>query len=235
MQAQAGQDLRTIVARKEIERRAGEGLFLWGIGNAPARQIGYLARMAMHVDVVFSVMKTKPKLADRYPRELWVWRGYVDIYGNTQPLPRHVLVMSGNRGKVSPHRVHYALVCEKDGPLTLKCIRPFDLTAYRNVGGTGAPVAASQVTALLRRVAGEKLDGSYNIDMRARLAENYWVKLADPRRLDDRQQQLADRWMGMVTTFSVDTWMDLTTRLREGPSVDAHFNEPRLFSNGGGL
>lgn len=231
MQAQAGQDLRTIVARKEVERCAGESLFLWGIGNAPARQIGYFSRLAMHVDVVFSVMKTKPKLVDRYPRELWVWRGYMDRFGNTQPLPNHVLVMSGNRGQVSPHRVHYALVCKSDCPLMLKCIRPFDSTAYRNVGGTGAPVAASQVTALLRRVAGEKLEGSYSIDMRAGLTGDYWVKLTDPRRLDDRQQQLADRWMGMIATFSVNAWTDLTARLREGPSVDDHFNQPRLFSD----
>lgn len=101
--------------------------------------------------------------------------------------------------------------------------------AYRNVGGTGAPVAASQVTALLRRVAGEKLEGSYSIDMRAGLTGDYWVKLTDPRRLDDRQQQLADRWMGMIATFSVNAWTDLTARLREGPSVDDHFNQPRLF------
>jgi hypothetical protein len=137
-----------------------------------------LARLAMHVDVVFSVMKTKPKLVDRHPRELWVWRGYTDRYGNTQPLPNHVLVISGNRGQVSPRRVHYALICKSDWPLTLECIRPFDVTAYRNFGGTGAPVAASQVTALLRRVSGEKLEGPYSINMRAHLTGDYWVKLA---------------------------------------------------------
>ena len=37
MQAEAGQRLETIIARKEIERQAGEGLFLWGVGSAPSR------------------------------------------------------------------------------------------------------------------------------------------------------------------------------------------------------
>lgn len=33
MQAEAGQSLDAIVRRKELEREANGGLFLWGVGN----------------------------------------------------------------------------------------------------------------------------------------------------------------------------------------------------------
>jgi hypothetical protein len=61
MQAEAGQELAAIMARKELERLAGDGLFFWGIGNAPSRAVGQLARVGHEIDVVFSVMKSRPK------------------------------------------------------------------------------------------------------------------------------------------------------------------------------
>ena len=35
MQAESGQNIEVIIARKELERRTGGGLFFWGVGNAP--------------------------------------------------------------------------------------------------------------------------------------------------------------------------------------------------------
>lgn len=67
MQAEAGQPIETIVARKELERQAGDGMFMWGVGNAPALLINTLARLEQRVPVVFSLMKTKPKAVDLAP------------------------------------------------------------------------------------------------------------------------------------------------------------------------
>ena len=39
MQSEAGEGLPKILRRKDLERRAGAGLFFWGVGNAPARAI----------------------------------------------------------------------------------------------------------------------------------------------------------------------------------------------------
>lgn len=67
MQAEAGQGLDEIVARKERERRAGGGTFFWGVGNAPAAIVNVLARAAMPVRAIFSVMKSRPKAVDVSP------------------------------------------------------------------------------------------------------------------------------------------------------------------------
>ena len=49
MQVEAGQALESIIARKEIERRAGGGLFFWGVGNAPSTAINALARLEIAI------------------------------------------------------------------------------------------------------------------------------------------------------------------------------------------
>lgn len=64
MQAEAGQQIETIVSRKELERRAGNGSFMWGVGNPPAIITGALARAKVPVHVIFSMMKSRPKAVD---------------------------------------------------------------------------------------------------------------------------------------------------------------------------
>src|SRR5205807_8143218 len=78
MQAESGQDIQTIIARKELERRAGDGLFFWGIGNAPSRAIRSHAAGGEDIDVVFSLMKIRPKARDISPAGILAWRTYFD-------------------------------------------------------------------------------------------------------------------------------------------------------------
>jgi hypothetical protein len=174
MQAEAGEGLARIVRRKDLERRAGKGIFFWGVGNAPSRAIPALARAGAAIDVLFSVMKSKPKTQDLAPSRVVAWQNYVDLDGVIKPIPANVLVTS----RANSRNHHYALVCQSEIALDVSDQGPFDVSAYRNYGAGGA-VGASQVTALLERCAPDETP-AYRVAMRARLTGGFWVKLVDP-------------------------------------------------------
>ncbi|MDX8449628.1 hypothetical protein [Mesorhizobium captivum] len=219
MQAEAGQPLEIIVKRKETERRLGGGLFCWGVGNAPASAISALARMGTPVSAIFSIMKSKPKSIDAKPGRVVAWRRYFDSEGVLRPLPAHVLVTSRGDSATGPKQKHFALMCWSDQPLTLQTGLPFDPSAYRNVGGRGAPVGASQVTALLRQSSKPSNETAYEVNLRAQLAGGYWVRLADPIELNSPdQERLAQE------DLDDDAWLDLLDRLRS-PAKQS-FREP---------
>jgi hypothetical protein len=185
MQAEAGQQLHAIIERKERERQAGNGLFLWGVGNAPPVHIRVLARIGTAVPVIFSVMKVKPKAIDATPTRTLAWRRYIDSNGAERLLPLGALVTSrGHSVRGAEKERHYALMCHSGTPLRLAHGVPFDPAAYRNASGTGARVGASQVTALLRRVEEPDHNTAYQANIVARLAGSYWVRLTDPVQLD---------------------------------------------------
>lgn len=211
MQAEAGQMLDSIIARKERERQAGSGLFFWGVGNAPSTAINALARLRMPVPVVFSRMKSKPKAVDVTPSRTVVWRQYVDECGIERPLPLSALVTSRGDSAGGKKTRHYALMCYSEAALSLTRGIPFDPAAFRNVSGAGAPVGASQVTALLKQVAEPDDAPEYEANVIAWLTGGYWVRLSDPRELDARA--IAD-----IAHFggNVDDWMDLICRVRGG-------------------
>lgn len=212
MQAEAGQGLDAIVARKETERRTGDGLFLWGVGNAPAVAITALARMGLKVPAVFSVMKSRPKAVDVAPARTFAWRRYQDELGTERPLPDHVIVTSRGDAAGGPKRAHYALMCFSPRPLSLERGTPFPVSSYRNAGGNGAPVGASQVTALLRRMEPADTGGDYEINMRAWLTGGYWVRLADPVEVAVE----ASRALDHSGDCSPRAWRSLARELRSG-------------------
>src|SRR5262245_35333860 len=110
IQAEAGQPLDCIVARKDAERRAGGGLFFWGIGSSLGSTVQLAARTQDKLPVVFSRMLSQPKKADTNPEAVAVWRSYIDQDGVTRPLPPHVLVTSRSQTKSGVKSRHYALV-----------------------------------------------------------------------------------------------------------------------------
>ena len=213
MQSEAGQGLETIIARKELERRTGDGLFLWGVGNPPSTSISALARIGSRIPVVFSIMKSRPKAIDVAPARTFAWRRYFDASGNERPLPPNAVVTSRADSAGGAKRAHYALMCFSNEPLTLSRGTPFDVSAYRNAGGTGAPVGASQVTALLQRVTQPAATSDYEINLSAWLTGGYWVRLSDPveipAELSARLDQSGD--------LGQQGWLGLAARLREGP------------------
>lgn len=214
MQAEAGQQLEQIIARKELERRAGDGLFFWGVGNAPAVIVKALVRVETPVRVVFSIMKSRPKLVDASPTRTVAWRRYIDAQGVDRPLPAHSLVVSRGDSAGGAKRSHYALMCFSDTPLALHHGDPFDPTAYRNAGSNGAPVGASQVTALLRRVRENASFSPYEANFTARLTRSYWVRLLDPVELDHPKQALLDD----LSNRAIVDWCAIVDKIRCGQS-----------------
>jgi limonene-1,2-epoxide hydrolase len=214
MQAEAGQTLEAIVARKERERRAGGGTFLWGVGNAPAVITNTLARAGLPVRVIFSIMKSRPKSIDSAPARIAAWRSYIDVCGVERRLPPQALVTSRADSASGPKKFHYALMCHSSEPLVLRSDRErFDPSAFRNAGGTGAAVGASQVTALLRRVDRDTSASDYQVNLSAWLTGGYWVRLTDPIELTVAKQALFTR----LNDADEAEWVALVAAILEGP------------------
>ncbi len=212
MQAEAGQPLAAIVARKELERQASDGLFIWGVGNAPSHLTRVLARAALPVCTIFSVMKSKPKPADAAPDGVLLWRAFIDSDGAERPLPDTCVVTSRAGSATGRKRAHYALMCRSEAPLEIaRGGRRFDPTAFRNVGDAGRPVGASQVTALLQQVTAESEDAAYEVNMQADLTSGYWVRLVDPILLEPARLAPLDT----AGAMSVADWRAFCSGLRQ--------------------
>ncbi len=212
MQAESGQDIASIIARKEIERKVGGGMFFWGVGNAPSRSTGRLAINGEEVDVVFSLMKGRPAPRDTAPSGVVAWRTYFDSLGVERPLPRHVLVTSRMETVFGVKSVHYALVCWSVEELRLGDHGAFDPSAYCNLGSQGAAghsVGSCQVTALVVRTHDESPVSNYRINLRAKLAGGYWVRLADRAFLGKRHEphwRMPPRVPGKSASASGSGW-----------------------------
>jgi hypothetical protein len=226
MQAEAGQGLAAIVTRKEREREAGNGLFFWGVGNAPAVMTNALARLKHPVRVVFSIMKGRPKAEDVSPRQTMIWRKYFDTEGVERELPANALITSRAETKSAIKTRHFALMCFSNAPLRITRGSAFDPSAYRNVGGTGAAVGASQVTALLRRTGPPAPISDYEVNLQAQLTGSYWVRLSDPIVLSSDRITVLDE----QASISSGAWIPLVSCLREGPKrIESNLQEKLLF------
>ena len=214
MQAEAGQEIRRIISRKEAERRAGDGLFFWGVGNAPSRAIGTLSQESSDVDVVFSLMKSRPQARDLSPSGVVVWHTYFDNKGIERPIPDHVLVLSRELSNTRYKSVHYALVCSSDQELRLADLGSFDPKAYRNIGDNGGQIGSSQVTALIVRTQDESLVSTYRINFRAKLVGCYWVRLGRPHSLKGTDLNTLAEISSSATEMTVDEWTLAVAELR---------------------
>jgi hypothetical protein len=143
-----------------------------------------------------------------------VWRRYLDAQGVERALPPYALVTSRGDSAGGPKSTHYALMCRSDAPLALRHGEPFDPMAFRNAGGGGGQVGASQVTALLRRVGRDAGDTGYEANLGAWLADSYWVRLFDPIELDRSKQILVDR----LVDCTVADWCAAVENIRRGPA-----------------
>jgi hypothetical protein len=210
MQAESGQELAAIVARKELERRANGGTFFWGVGNPPSQLTSGFAETHADIDVVFSVMKSRPKLVDVSPTEVWIWSAYQRPDGTRVELPQGSIVTSRGHVSSGQKRAHYALMCWADHELQISNLGPFNPDAYRNVGTAGGSVGNSQVTALLRRME-DLPSGGYDVNIKAKLKGDYWVKLTSPSRLSAAQIEMLRT---VRDSYSVRDWLELSRELR---------------------
>ncbi len=125
--AEAGELFDAILARKERERVANDGVFYWGIGNSVAPAIAELLRRAHLPEVLFSPIRGRPRAADIAPPSVVAWTAAETLDGARFPLPSTVRVTSREA------RAHYALVCELDTPLTLADHGTVHFGAMRNL------------------------------------------------------------------------------------------------------
>lgn len=178
---EAGEKIDSILARKERERLATGGIFLWGIGNSVGPAIRDLVRLEERPMVLFSPMRSKPKAIDVMPAGLTVWSQALDLDGRDWPLPDGVRVTS-RRGSESGRakRAHYALVCKSSSPLTRLDLTNLHYEKLVNLQSKNK-LGASQVTAVVEQLArGNQECTTYPVAFTAELVFPYFVKLGGP-------------------------------------------------------
>lgn len=179
---EAGQRVSEILARKEDERVANGGVFLWGIGNAIGPSIIELVQSGVQPEAVFSPIRSSPRREDAQPASVVYWTKATTVAGDRYELPACSMVTSrAGIGNLLPR--HYALVCYRESPLALeKTSDRVYFAGLRNVR-TNRPVGASQVTAVVRVAAhAQHAEAalSYDVAFRARLLPPYFIVLRDP-------------------------------------------------------
>lgn len=222
MGVESGEALDLIIRRKEWERQLGDGLFFWGIGQS----LGDNARDAAgsmdgEIQVLFSPMPSKAKAIDVTPGDVLVWNSWVDERGNTQPLPKHVLITSradlpSGRRKSS----HYALVCRSVDSLGGGTEMQVTAAFLRNFS-SDKPLGASQVTAVVRNaeyaVSGN-VAKKYPVSFTANMAAPYSVQLSDPALLT---QCDVEAIVEVSSCGTVEDWNRLVTKLRSKRSSES--------------
>jgi len=221
MQAEAGQALERIVARKEAERAAGGGVFFWGVGSSLGARVSELLKREQRPKVLFSIMKSQPKSADRSPRDVFMWTSFLDLAGRKWRMPPHVIVLSRAYTPKGPKTRHYALVCHSERELQLRADGFIELGAFRNLGSATNRVGSSQVTAIVEHASEKSRGPWYAIDLVAELVEPYFVRLVDPVLVPPRDREL----MNQTRPDSQIGWLTLVERIRKtcnSPLVSCH-------------
>jgi hypothetical protein len=176
--SEAGQSPARILQRKEAERRANGGLFLWGIGNSLAGAIEALVERCSTPEVLFSPIAGPPRVEDVLPAAVVEWTEAVTLWGEPFSLPTHSVVTS--RLGLPPKTSHYALVCFSPTPIALYQGVPLARSSLLNLR-SGRPVGASQVSAVVRHDEHAPVLGRrYAVAFRARLAFPYFLRLKVP-------------------------------------------------------
>ncbi len=177
---EAGEPINHILERKERERIANVGVFVWGIGNAVGPSVRELVQRSPRPEVLFSPIKSPAKRQDVSPAAIAAWTWGETLDGCAFRLPEHSLVTSRYDPSV-PRKGHYALVCFSRSPiLHSKQEEKIVFSALRNVR-TGRPIGASQVTAVVlysKDRPGETL--TYEVAIRAELVYPYFIRLRQP-------------------------------------------------------
>lgn len=182
---ESGEAVESILDRKEQERQAAGGIFLWGVGNSVAPSVRKLLASLKGRDpyVVFSPMLAAPRAVDVAPAEVVAWQSARGIDEQEWEMPAGTLVTSrGGAAGISKSR-HYALVCQRNEALRVN--DSGDRFAIADLANftSGNPVGHSQVTAVVHRT-GRSPDGPYVAAVIATLAYPYVVKLSDPVKFD---------------------------------------------------
>ncbi len=233
MGVEAGQDLGTILRRKELERQVGDGVFVWGIGNSVGPTIREVIPGNRNVPILFSPIQSKPRAVDSKPSVLILWLSYIDDRGVRHELPHHALVTSrGDDQFAGMQKRHYALLCHSNRSLLDNDTHEVDFNELCNAS-TNKGLGFSQVTALVRRIpklgvlpkgTGKK----YPVPFQAELFSPYCVRLADGVVMP---ANLADEIAGIARDASATEWSNFVHDLRLSALRQSGRSMP-LFSMG---
>ena len=178
---ESGEAVESILARKEQERQAAGGIFLWGIGNSVAPSVRKLLALLKGRDpfVVFSPMLAAPRSVDVAPTEVLAWQSAHGIDEQEWQMPAGTVVTSrGGPAGVGKSR-HYALVCKRNEALRVNDSGDrFAISDLANFS-SGNPVGHSQVTAVVHRTRGSN-NGPYVAAVIATLVYPYVLDLSNP-------------------------------------------------------
>lgn len=185
---EAGEEVESILARKERERSKNGGVFLWGIGNSIWPSLRALLVVNKSPSVVFTPMLSPAANIDVNPEYVATWSAAMGMDGSRFEIPKYSMVSS--RYDPKRRRRHFALVCASDTELRDNSADgpPLYRSELRNFL-SGTEVGASQVTAVVRRVAKSKRDERpHRVAFTATLIYPYLVELLEPSHVP---QQLA--------------------------------------------
>jgi hypothetical protein len=217
IEAEAGQSIKQILNRKELERQASDGTFWWGIGESKIAKVQSLVANERSPAVLFSQMRSPAHSRDSNPEGVLLWEVYRSANGE-EPLPRHVIVTSravrDDDGNLKRH--HYALVCASSTVLGLTGGGTLNTGALQNTG-TRNPIGDSQITSVVEQRNVTSEGKVYEIKMRATLADPYCVKLITPENLKPRELTARERQLLKDVCLdgkTIEDWKALTKQLR---------------------
>jgi len=173
---EAGEGIESILRRKEHERAANGGIFLWGIGNSIRPSVEALLEVEPFPQVLFSPMRSRPAMKDASPAMVGRWTSATALDGSAWELPAHTVVTSGAGPDQGIPSRHYALVCQRTGPIGVEDLWWLDEDELSNLR-SGSRLGSSQVTAVVRRALTKSQRDRYPVTMSATLASPYMVTL----------------------------------------------------------
>jgi hypothetical protein len=177
---EAGQSTASIFARKEAERLADGGVFLWGIGASIGPSLRVLLQRQEHPRVLFTPMRTLAKEEDAYAETVAHWHRARTMEGDEWEMPEHALVTSrANSGISEPPVRHFALVCRREEPLTTNEGDRIDPRHLLNLR-TGTRPGSSQVTSVVFNTGEPVARPRYRVAFSADLVAPYLVTLEAP-------------------------------------------------------
>ena len=214
MGAEAGQTLDEILKRKELERRAGNGIFSWGIGNSLGNSYSLARREISSIDILFTPMKSPAKSIDASPEKLAIWLSYFEDKGLPKYLPEHMLVTSRAKHPSGTYKQsHYAIICKSNEDISSNEYSGFmDASLARNYSSLNS-VGASQVTAIIKYQQ-DQYDAPtnpYKISFRAKIHDAGFVKLGTPVLIDGELETLL---FDVCTSKNKSQWLYLLKKLK---------------------
>lgn len=205
MGTESGEQLQSILRRKDWERALGDGVFYWGIGNGLGGGIDALVTHTTRPQVIFSPIRTKARAVDANPGAVRLWLTYLGADGVEVPLPRHVLVTSRASGAEGQSR-HFALCCRSLEALTKPAVGRIEFPRLRNLV-SGKKLGHSQVTSIVaygRDRLGESGTLVYDVALRAELVAPYCVRLHRGVLLSEGDQ--SELAAAQQDSGSIETW-----------------------------